>query len=71
MGGLIMNKKDSKLKYFNNSSFDEKARKSVFNYLKASGMKENDIYKILKEYGFIDDKDEVKASDSYKGKGKK
>ena len=67
-----MDKKDSRLKYFNNSSFDEKARKSVYYYLKDSGMKEKEIYKILKEYGLIDDRDEININDdSYKGKGKK
>ena len=70
-GGLIMNEKDSKLKYFNNSSLNRNDIKKVVFYLRDSGMKEKEIDKILKEYGLLDDKDEVKASDSYKGKGKR
>lgn len=66
-----MNEKDSKLKYFNNSSLNRNDIKKVAFYLRDSGMKEKEIDKILKEYGLLDDKDEVKVSDSYKGKGKR
>lgn len=66
-----MNNKDSRLKYFNPASFTDNEVEIIKRYLKDSGLDSKEIYKILKENGFIiDDETQVKEDNSM-GKGKK
>ena len=66
-----MNNKNSKLKYFNPASFTDNEVEIIKRYLKESGLDSKEIYKILKENGFIvDDEIQIKEDNSM-GKGKK
>ena len=66
-----MNNKDSRLKYFNPASLTDNEIKKIKYYLRDSGLDSKEIYKILKENGFIvDDEIQIKEDNSM-GKGKK